>query len=66
VPTNGGTGAPEITDEMIEAGLEWLYAYSPDFSDGREIVRGIIRAALANSVQLSQKENQRLCISGPC
>ena len=62
-----GAGAPEIkiTPEMIEAALEWLYAYNPDFSDGREIVRGIIQAALANSVQLSQKDDQHLCISEP-
>lgn len=26
VPQNGGVGAPEITDQMIEAGLEVLYA----------------------------------------
>jgi hypothetical protein len=37
----------EITPEMVEAGLEWLYAYNPEASDGRDIVRDIIRAALA-------------------
>jgi hypothetical protein len=45
-------GAPEqeieITPEMIEAGLEWLYAYNPDTTDGKDTVRQIIRAALAN------------------
>ena len=42
-------GAPEIevTAAMIEAGLEWLYAYDPDRSDGRETIKHIIRAALA-------------------
>lgn len=47
MPPNGGAGAPEITPEMIDAGLEWLYAYNPDGSDGRETVRQIIKAALA-------------------
>jgi hypothetical protein len=42
-------GAPAITEEMIERGLEWLYAWSPEFSDGREIVLALMREALANS-----------------
>jgi hypothetical protein len=44
-------GAPEIevTPAMIEAGLEWLYAWSPDASDGRETVTKIIEGALASS-----------------
>lgn len=48
----GAAGAPakeiEITSEIIEGGLVWLYAYNPETSDGRETVREIIKAALAN------------------
>jgi hypothetical protein len=45
-------GAPEeneieITPEMIEAGLLWLYAYSPSYEDGRATVIQIIKSALA-------------------
>jgi hypothetical protein len=42
-----GDGAPEITAEMVEAGLEWLYAYNSD-TDGRATVEAIIRSALAS------------------
>ena len=43
----------EITPEMVEAGLEWLYTYNPDFSDEQLTVREIIRAALAKMPQSS-------------
>jgi hypothetical protein len=45
-------GAPgdkiEITPDMVEAGLVWLYSYIPGHSDSREFVKHIIKAALAN------------------
>jgi hypothetical protein len=45
-------GAPvdevEVTPEMIEDGLVWLYAFNPEMSDGKDTVREIIKSALAN------------------
>ncbi len=38
----------EITPDMVEAGLVWLYSYILDHSDSREFVKNIIKAALAN------------------
>ena len=52
-------GAPEqeieITSEMVEAGLVWLYSYIPDHSDSQEFVKNIIKAALANLPPRRQK-----------
>jgi hypothetical protein len=50
-PAHSDNVAPneiEITPEMIEAGLVWLYAFSPETSDGKTTVREIIKVALAN------------------
>lgn len=45
----------EITPAMIEAGLEWLYAYNPERSldHDRDTVKNIIKAALATAATLS-------------
>jgi len=43
----------EITPKMVEAGLEWLYAYRPDSSleHDKETIKQIIQSALANRPQ---------------
>ena len=41
-------GEVEITPDMVEAGLVWLYSYIPGHSDSQEFVKNIIKAALAN------------------
>jgi hypothetical protein len=41
---------------MVEAGLEWLYTYNPDLTDGRDVVMEIIRAALATQPQSCRAE----------
>jgi hypothetical protein len=41
----------EITPEMVEAGLVWLYAFSPETSDGKDTVREIFKVVLANLTQ---------------
>lgn len=51
----------EVTPEMIEAGLEWLYAYNPDSTDGRDIVREIIRAALAKYISAGSRRWSNDC-----
>jgi hypothetical protein len=48
-PAEAGAPEIEITPAMVEAGLEWLYAWSPDANNGRETVTRIIECALANS-----------------
>jgi hypothetical protein len=55
----GGDSQDEIkiTPEMIEAGLEWLYAYDPESSDPRATIRFIIQAALANRPQYLHSED---------
>ena len=59
VDESAGAGAPaneiEITPDMVEAGLVWLYSYIPDHSDSREFVKNIIKAALANLPPPRQK-----------
>lgn len=40
----------KIAPDAIEAGLEWLFAYNPENTDGREIVRNIMAIALASFV----------------
>lgn len=56
----------EVTPEMIEAGLEWLYAYSADATDGRDTVREIIRAALAILLLECRRGGDGLRSGGPC
>jgi hypothetical protein len=38
----------EITPAMMARGLDWLYAFNRDYSDGRKEVMEILRLALPN------------------
>ena len=38
----------EITPAMIDRGLDWLFAFNRDYSDGRKAVTEILRLALPN------------------
>ena len=37
----------ELTPEMVEAGLEVLWRYDPDYCDGEKYVREIFTAMMA-------------------
>ena len=45
----------ELTPEMVEAGLEWLYAYTPGWTNGPATAEALIRAALATQPRHHQQ-----------
>lgn len=50
--------APEMSQAMIDAGTDVLFAYNPDEDSTEETVKGILLAAL-QAVQLSVRETPR-------